>query len=196
MKLLVFIISLIILTKLVVKKEKFANKYKPDRIIYRYKNTEIYTVLNNDKLIYKKYKQTSPFNIEKEVGILKSTDLSPEVLDYGDDYIVLEKLDRNLKEILLTKQVDRKMLRGFLIFNKKLDNFKYEHLDKHMENVFWDDKKEEFKIIDWEKTKPQNPKVNRLSDKKYLLLKANEYCKDIPLVSKRMLFFYLEQFIN
>ena len=196
MKLLVFIISLIILTKLVVKKEKFTNKYKPDRIIYRYKNTEIYTVLNNDKLIYKKYKQTSPYNIQKEVGILKSTDLSPEVLDYGDDYIILEKLDRNLKEILLTKQVDRKMLKGFLIFNKKLDNFKYEHLDKHMENVFWDDKKEEFKIIDWEKTKPQKPKVNRLSDKKYLLLKANEYCKDIPLVSKRMLFFYLEQFIN
>jgi predicted Ser/Thr protein kinase len=196
MKLLVFIISLIILTKLVVKKEKFTNKYKPDRIIYHYKNTEIYTVLNNDKLIYKKYKQTSPYNIEKEVGILKSTVLSPEVLDYGDDYIVLEKLDRNLKEILLTKQVDRKMLRGFLIFNKKLDNFKYEHLDKHMENVFWDDKGEEFKIIDWEKTKPQKPKVNRLSDKKYLLLKANEYCKDIPLVSKRMLFFYLEQFIN
>ncbi len=196
MKLLVFIISLIILTKLVVKKEKFTNKYKPDRIIYSYKNTEIYTVLNNNKLIYKKYKKTSPYNIKKEVGILKSTDLSPEVLDYGDDYIVLEKLDRNLKEILLTKKVDRKMLKGFLIFNKKLDNFKYEHLDKHMENVFWDDKREEFKIIDWEKTKPQNPKVNRLSDKKYLLLKANEYCKDIPLVSKRMLFFYLEQFIN
>ena len=75
MKLLIFIVFLIILTKLVVKREKFTNKYVPYKIIYRFKNTEIYTVLNNDKLIYKKYKQASPYNIEKEVSILNSTDL-------------------------------------------------------------------------------------------------------------------------
>lgn len=196
MKLLIFLVSLIVLTKILVKKEKFTNKYEPDKIIYRFKNTEIYTVLNNNKLIYKKYKQTSPSNIEKEVGILKSTDLSPEVLDYGDDYIVLEKLDKNLKEIFTTKQVDRKMLESFLIFNKKLDKFRYEHLDKHMENVFWDDKTFTFKIIDWEKTKPQNPKVYNLSDKKYMILKADEYCKNLPMVTKRMLLFYLDQFVN
>ncbi len=196
MKLLIFIVSLIILTKLVVKREKFTNKYEPDKIINHFKNTEIYSVMNHDNLIYKKYKQTSPYNIEKEVSILKSTDLSPKVFGYGDDYIVLEKLDKNLKEILSTKQVDRKMLKSFLIFNKKLDNFRYEHLDKHMENVFWDDKTFTFKIIDWEKTKPQKPKVNRLSDKKYLLLKADEYCNDLPMVTKRMLFFYLKQFID
>ena len=51
MKLLIFIVSLIILIKLVVKRENFTNKYEPDKIIYRFKNTEIYTVLNNDKLI-------------------------------------------------------------------------------------------------------------------------------------------------
>ena len=196
MKLLIFIVSLIILTKLVVKREKFTNKYEPDKIIYRFKNTEIYTVLNNDKLIYKKYKQTSPTNIENEVVVLKSTDLSPEVLDYGDDYIVQEKLDRNLKEILSTKQVDRRMIKSFIIFNKKLDKFRYEHLDKHMENIFWDDKRGTFKIIDWEKKKPQNPKIYDLSDKKYLILKADEYCKHLPMVTKRMLLFYLKQFFN
>ena len=196
MKLLIFIVFLIILTKLVVKREKFINKYEPDKIIYRFKNTEIYTVLNNDKLIYKKYKQTSPTNIENEVVILKSTDLSPEVLDYGDDYIVQEKLDRNLKEILSTKQVDRRMIKSFIIFNKKLDKFRYEHLDKHMENIFWDDKRGTFKIIDWEKKKPQNPKIYDLSDKKYLILKADEYCKHLPMVTKRMLLFYLKQFFN
>jgi len=196
MKLLIFIVFLIILTKLVVKREKFTNKYEPDKIIYRFKNTEIYTVLNNDKLIYKKYKQTSPTNIENEVVLLKSTDLSPEVLDYGDDYIVQEKLDRNLKEILSTKQVDRRMIKSFIIFNKKLDKFRYEHLDKHMENIFWDDKRGAFKIIDWEKKKPQNPKIYDLSDKKYLILKADEYCKNLPMVTKRMLLFYLEQFVN
>ena len=61
MKLLVFIILLIILTKLVVKKEKFINKYEPDKIIYRFKNTEIYTVLNNsflNKCHKKKFKNS------------------------------------------------------------------------------------------------------------------------------------------
>ena len=86
------------------------------------------------------------------------------------------------------------MIKSFIIFNKKLDKFRYEHLDKHMENIFWDDKRGTFKIIDWEKKKPQNPKIYDLSDKKYLILKADEYCKHLPMVTKRMLLFYLKQF--
>lgn len=196
MKLLVFIILLIILTKLVVKKEKFINKYEPDKIIYRFKNTEIYTVLNNDNLIYKKYKQTCPTNIEKEVSILKSTDLSPEVLGYGNNYIVLKKLDRNLKEILSTNEINKNMIQSFIIFNKKLDKFRYKHLDKHMENIFWDNKNGSFKIIDWEKTKPQIPKQYNLSDKKYLILKANEYAKNLPMITKRMLMLHIKKSID
>ena len=118
------------------------------------------------------------------------------MLDYGDDYIVLEKLDRNLKEILSTKQIDRQMVKSFIIFNKKLDKFRYEHLDKHMENIFWDDTRGVFKIIDWEKTKPQTPKIYNLSDKKYLILKGEEYTKNLPMVMKRMVLLYLENFLN
>lgn len=189
MKLVILIFLILLLFFLVIfrNKENFnSDKYPLEQLIYKNSRTVIYTIKNNDKYLYKKYKKTSPYNIKEEVKILNSTDLSPSVIDFGDDFYIIEKMDMTLQEMVKNNMVNKEIIQKFIDFNRKLDLFKYKHLDLHWKNILWDNKNREFKVIDWEHIREQKPKRLNIPDRLYLSKKMDEYSKGGPIFLKEM----------
>ena len=191
MRFVIFLLLLLLLLLVIIKytrpEEKFiSDKYPVKEIIYKKNNTIIYTLKHDDKHLYKKYRDTSPYNIKQEVDILNSTDLSPNVIDYGDDFYIIERLDMTLKELVQNGMVNKEIIQKFIDFNRKLDLFKYKHLDLHWENLLWDNTKREFKVIDWSNIREQKPSRYNLPDKLYLFKKIDEYSHGGPIFLKKI----------
>ena len=188
MRELIFLSLIVLLIILLYSnRENFdSDKYPLEQLIYKNNGSVIYTLKDNDKYLYKKYKQTSPYNIKQEVKILNSTDLSPNVIDYGDDFYIIERLDMTLEELVKKGMVNKNIIQKFIDFNRKLDLFKYKHLDLHWKNILWDDTKKEFKVIDWEHIRQQEPKVYNIPDKIYLSKKMDEYSQGGPVYLKNI----------
>ena len=189
MKLVILIFLILLLFFLVIfrNKENFnSGKYPIEKLIYENSRTLIYTIKNNDKYLYKKYKKPSPNKIKEEVNILNSTDLSPNVIDFGDDFYIIERIDMTLQEMAQNNMVNKEIIQKFIDFNRKLDLFKYKHLDLHWKNILWDNKNQEFKVIDWEHIQEQEPQRIDIPDRLYLSKKMDEYSKGGPLILKYM----------
>ena len=132
---------------------------------------------NNVKKIFKKPPQVS---IKEQVKINNNSGCSPKILEYGDNYIVMEKADMTLRDMFYYFQLDKSKIEKLIKLFRKLDNYKYQHNDLNWRNIMWNNSLNNFQVIDWEfATTRMEPSLNIEDDLEFLRYNVYEIADNL-----------------
>ena len=107
--------------------------------------------------------------------INNNSNLSPMIISYGKNHIIMEKMDYTLKEMLIYLKLDKNKVKKLIKLFRKLDNYNYYHNDLHWKNIMWSNKLDNFRVIDWEFATYRKYKPIKINDDlEYLYFKLEE----------------------
>ena len=192
---ILFIIILIVVIKTLYNKhtEEFKTKqYKLGKVLETRERSIIYevNVEQNDKkidYIYKKILVVEQTSIDEQVKINNNFKYSPEIIDYGKDYYIIEKYDLTLEKLFITNQFDSKKLKNLVKVLREYNKYKYNIDDLHLDNIVWSNKKKNFGIIDWDLVEFKDKRVdNNLKDLDFIEQFIIKRCKTIEPRMKKI----------
>lgn len=204
---ILFIIILIVVIKTLYNKniESFSNsiKYKLGKVLETGERSIIYEVnvkQNNKKIdyIYKKILVVEQTSIDEQVKINNNFKYSPEIIDYGKDYYIIEKYDLTLEKLFITNQFDSKKLKNLVKVLREYNKYRYNIDDLHLDNIVWSNKKKKFGIIDWDLVESKDKRVdNNLKDLDFIEQFISKRCKTIePRMKKKYIIMFKQIYNN
>ena len=128
---LIIIVSVIILLIILNKKNKTNIKIKGN-------------------LVEKFFLKKPAVSIDEQVRINNNSNLSPKIFKWGENYLIMERMDYSLKEMIYKLKLKQYHVKKLILLLRKLDKYKYSHNDLHWKNIMWSEKYQDFKVIDWE----------------------------------------------
>ena len=141
----VFLLLLILVFILVLC---FSNKSKIQETEY----SKIIKKGNNVKKIFKKPPQVP---IKNQVEINNNSGVSPKIVEYGNNYIIMERSDITLRDMFYYFKLDRSKIEKLIKLFRKLEKYKYQHNDLNWRNIMWNNSIKDFQVIDWEFATPR-----------------------------------------
>ena len=154
--------------------------YLEKEIINENKNSIIKRIPNNPNLVKKILKKNNnsyrkTISIKEMIEINNNSNLSPKIISFGENFIIMDKMDYTLKDMLIYLKLDKNKLKKLIDLFRNLDNYEYSHNDLHWKNIMWSDKLNDFRVIDWEFSTLRKSKVSYIEDDMdYLYYKLEE----------------------
>ena len=197
---------------------KISNKYELGKIIYKGNKTSVYEInkikdiskinkkiINKDinnidttkKFLYKKAHTILQTPIKDQVNINNDFKYSPKIIDYGDDYYVIERYDSSLKELIFDNKFDKNMSIKLLNMLRSYNEYKYNIDDLHLNNIVWSNQKKEFGIIDWDLAYDNDYIIDyKLDDINFLMEIIYNKCRTIKYHQKDKYFNLFKSIYN
>tara|TARA_B100000768_G_C11259565_1_gene368121 strand:+ start:1206 stop:1838 length:633 start_codon:yes stop_codon:yes gene_type:complete len=154
--------------------------YSEKEIINENKYSIIKRIPNNPNLVKKILKKNNnslrkPIPIKEMVKINNKSNLSPTIISYTENFIIMGRMDYTLKEMFIYLKLDQHKLKKLINLFRNLDNYDYSHNDLHWKNIMWSNKLDDFRVIDWEFATLRKDKVDYIEDDMdYLYYKLEE----------------------
>lgn len=127
------------------------------------------TIINHGKNVKKIFKRDPNVSIEEQVKINNNSGVSPKILDYGDNFIIMEKADITLRDMFYYFKLNKEKIDKLIKLFRKLDKYEYSHNDLNWRNIMWNNSIKNFQIIDWEYATPRVEPVPKIdNDMEYL----------------------------
>lgn len=179
-----------------------SNNYELGKIIYKSNSTVVYNINkikdiskinkniinkniidsidNNKEYLYKKINNILTIPIKEQIDINNNFKYSPKIIDYGDDYYVIERYDSSLKDLIFDNKFDKNMVMKLLNMLRSYNVYEYNINDLHLDNIVWSNQKQEFGIIDWELAYDNDHIINnKIDDINFLKKIIYNKCKTI-----------------
>ena len=97
-----------------------------------------YSIITNQGTNVKKiFKKPPQVSIKEQVKINNNSGCSPNILEYGYNYIVMEKADITLRDMFYYFKLDKSKIEKLIKLFRKLENYKYQHNDLNWRNIMW-----------------------------------------------------------
>lgn len=127
------------------------------------------TIINHGKNVKKIFKLEPNVPIKEQVKINNNSGVSPKILDYGDNFIIMEKTDITLRDMFYYFKLNKEKIDKLIKLFRKLDKYEYSHNDLNWRNIMWNNSIKNFQIIDWEYATPRVETVPKIdNDMEYL----------------------------
>ena len=136
--------------------------------------TEYSKIIKKGNHIKKIFKKPPDVSVKNQVEINNNSGVSPKILEYGDNYIIMERSDITLRDMFYYFKLDRSKIEKLIKLFRKLEKYKYQHNDLNWRNIMWNNSIKDFQVIDWEfATVRIEPEVTIEND--FEFLKYNVY---------------------
>lgn len=193
--LIILLIVVVVLLFVIINNkytEEFKTKqHKLGKVLETGERSIIYEVniKQNDKNIdylYKKFLIIEQTSVDKQVKINNNFKYSPEIIDYGNDYYIIENYDSTLENLVLNKKFNKEKLKNLIKILREYNKYKYNIDDLHLNNIVWSDKKNIFGIIDWDLIESKDKRLdNNLNDLDFIEQFISKRCKIIDSSMKK-----------
>ena len=172
-KIILFLFIIFIFYKMVI------NNY----IISKSTKSIVKKIKNNSLIVKKTFIFPPKISIKKQVEINNQSKLSPKIIEFGDNYIIVEKLDYTFRDMFFYNKLNKSKIQKIINLFRKLDQYKYSHNDLNWRNIMWSNKLNDFQVIDWEYATIRKKKVKNIKNNlDYLKFKIDEIA--FPLKKK------------
>ena len=153
-------------------------------IISKSKKSIVKKIKNNSLIVKKTFIFPPKISIKNQVEINNQSNLSPKINEFGDNYIIVEKLDYTFRDMFFYNKLNKSKIQKIINLFRKLDQYKYSHNDLNWRNIMWSNKLNDFQVIDWEYATIRKKKVKNIKNNlDYLKFKIDEIA--FPLKKKR-----------
>jgi len=164
-KIILFLFIIFIFYKMVI------NNY----IISKSTKSIVKKIKNNSLIVKKTFIFPPKISIKNQVEINNQSNLSPKIIEFGDNYIIVEKLDYTLRDMFFYNKLNKSKIQKIINLFRKLDQYKYSHNDLNWRNIMWSNKLNDFQVIDWEYSTIRKKKVKNIKNNlDYLKFKIDE----------------------
>ena len=114
--------------------------------------------------VKKVFKHIPDVPIKEQVKINNNSGVSPKILDYGSNFIIMERADITLRDMFYYFKLDKSKIDKLIKLFRKLDRYEYSHNDLNWRNIMWNNSLNDFQVIDWEFSNKRNHKVPFIKD--------------------------------
>tara|TARA_B100000963_G_C22514946_1_gene620175 strand:+ start:247 stop:855 length:609 start_codon:yes stop_codon:yes gene_type:complete len=130
-------------------------------IIHENNYSQITKQGNNIRKIFK-HQPNVP--IKKQVEINNNSGVSPKILKYGSNFMIMEHADITLRDMFYYFKLDKSKIDKLIGLFRILDKYEYSHNDLNWRNIMWNNSQNKFQVIDWEFSTPREEKVPEIND--------------------------------
>ena len=135
--------------------------FSKSNIIHENEYSKITKHGNNIKKIFKHEPNVS---IKKQVEINNNSGVSPKILQYGVNFIIMERVDITLRDMFYYFRLDKTKIDKLIKLFRRLDKYEYSHNDLNWRNIMWNNSLKDFQIIDWEFATPRMDTIPTIDD--------------------------------